>query len=589
MLEEYTAAANRPCLPAIHSMGSLPALLRTYGKILGWTFRFIPLEKDEIPADLTKALASELYKTDFNSDVVKTRIDSAEAVAPRFPALKIHSDNSAEFSDYTEFNCLRKESELFSSFQLKGLKYKSIPVEIKTGDGRNSVVGKVDYYPNNSVWDNLQNLARQAAAAIADIVGELLSTRYQLWRRESELAAKSAAPIGELGDREIAFLLQNILRGGAEGLNCQAGAMYLLDDETSELKMRSCWGLPAERLQDPARPLGDAAADLEAMLGHAVAMEDSFFVSQWRAPEDFPAALCVPLLSESTILGTVWFYSVKPRRFTNKQTQLAEIIAGRLATELEREALLENYIQAENWKKEIQSAAQIQKNQLPISAPWIENWDLAGKMRQANDFGGNFYDWFTLPNGKVVCALGECQRQGLAAALVAGSVKTAFRCHAPQQGKVDSLVEQIDRTIWSTSAADQYANLFCAQLDMQDDKIFYSTAGNQRIFLVGENGVRDFSQKSPLLGVAPQSEYIANCVRIAENEALVVLSDKIGSLKTADGKPMDFDALLENVRVNLNRNAKFSSKELFGWLECMYSIPPQTDYSLLVIKRGKSR
>ncbi len=595
MLEEYTAAANRPSLPTIHSMGSLPALLRSYGKILGWNFRFAPFDKNLIPADLTAALGDNLFDNYNSNNNPKYRTDSPETAekSAHSPLIDIHvnpkqSNFSIYDSDITELNCQKKESELFSKFMPGTSKPEYIPVEIKTGDGRVSVVGKVEYSPQDSVWSNLHLLARQAASAIADIVGELLSTRYQLWRRESELATKSTVPINEMGDREIAFLLQNILRGGAEGLNCQASAMYLLDDQTSELKMRSCWGLPAERLQDSARPLGNAMADLEAMIGHAVVMEDAAACARWHAPEDFSAALCVPVLAESSILGTVWFYCTKSRKFTDSQSQLAEIIAGRLATELEREVLLENYAHTRDWKQEIKAAADLQKNQLPISAPWIETWDLAGKLNQKDDFGGNFYDWFSLPNGKQVCALGDCQNQGLTAALVAGSVKTAFRCHAQHQTNMDSLIEQIDRTIWSASAADQYANLFCAILSPEDDKIYFSNAGNQKIYLIGENGVRDYSQKAPLLGSAVQSEYHANCVRIQKNEALVILSNRVENRTTADNRPFEYDRILENVRENLNRNAKFVIREMYGMIEYQYPQSKNADYSLMVIKRKSS-
>ena len=82
--------------------------------------------------------------------------------------------------------------------------------------------------------------------------------------------------------------LEAVLRGGTEAVDCQAAALYLLDDATSQLKMRSCWGLPLDRLAAPARPLKGAVADLEALLGHAVVIEDTDVLRALECARGFP-------------------------------------------------------------------------------------------------------------------------------------------------------------------------------------------------------------------------------------------------------------------------------------------------------------
>ena len=52
-------------------------------------------------------------------------------------------------------------------------------------------------------------------------------------------------------------------------------------------------------------------------------------------------ASCVPVSSPTVPLGTLWFFSDRPREFTDMQTGLAELVSGRLAAELERTMLLE--------------------------------------------------------------------------------------------------------------------------------------------------------------------------------------------------------------------------------------------------------
>jgi GAF domain-containing protein len=175
---------------------------------------------------------------------------------------------------------------------------------------------------------------------IAGLLTENSRLEAALAEREAELAAGVPVVVRPRTTTHLAKRLEGVLRGGAESLNCQASAMYLLDDATTELKLRAQWGLGAARLAEPGRPLAGALGDLEALSGHAVVLEDDVLMELWRVPEPCGAAICVPISGPSSVLGTMWLFSAEPRKFSATQTNLAEIIAGRLAAELDREALI---------------------------------------------------------------------------------------------------------------------------------------------------------------------------------------------------------------------------------------------------------
>ena len=183
--------------------------------------------------------------------------------------------------------------------------------------------------------------AIRLADLVAGMTSELADTRRALRSATAELAATAPTVAYPGRGAELGERLEAILRGGAESLECQAAAIYLLDEGTSELRLRAHWGLPQSRLIDPARQLEGSTADLEAMLGSAVVLENDQLFDLWCVPEpDYCAAVCVPISSPSTVLGTYWLFSSSPREFSDKETNLIEILAGRIAIELEREALL---------------------------------------------------------------------------------------------------------------------------------------------------------------------------------------------------------------------------------------------------------
>ncbi len=133
--------------------------------------------------------------------------------------------------------------------------------------------------------------------------------------------------------------LKHVLRTMVESLDCTAAGVYLLDDATSVLQLRTMCGLPLESLAAEPRSLETARADLEAMLGHAIVLSDRQMFELWQVPEmDFEAAICVPLATMTTVLGTVWIYHTQERSFSDPQVNLLEVLAGRLAMELESAA-----------------------------------------------------------------------------------------------------------------------------------------------------------------------------------------------------------------------------------------------------------
>ena len=95
-------------------------------------------------------------------------------------------------------------------------------------------------------------LHRAAATALATafcgVVAELDQAQAAVWQREAELAA--GVPISSQSEPEehLAGRLEAVLAGGAQAVDCQAAALYLLDEATSQLKLRACWGLPREQL-----------------------------------------------------------------------------------------------------------------------------------------------------------------------------------------------------------------------------------------------------------------------------------------------------------------------------------------------------
>jgi len=171
--------------------------------------------------------------------------------------------------------------------------------------------------------------------ALAQFLGDAYRWQQALRQyEETQAAAIDLPPIQRQGE---SLLL--LLKESAKLTDFCAASLYLLDSQKKMLKLRSCWGLPEERLLDPPKPLHESIADVEAILGQAVVINEDYLMETWKTPENFPMAVCLPVMSQQSIWGTLWLFSDQRRDCTDHELSLMDYVSGRVSAELEKLAL----------------------------------------------------------------------------------------------------------------------------------------------------------------------------------------------------------------------------------------------------------
>ncbi|MCA9119306.1 MAG: SpoIIE family protein phosphatase [Planctomycetaceae bacterium] len=418
-------------------------------------------------------------------------------------------------------------------------------------------------------------IARRRALELADAISELYSRLDMLqtavWHREAELAI--GVPVSPRREEEehLAARLEVMLRNGAEAVGCCSAGLYLLDDATTELKLRAAFGLPKERLLESGRPLAGAFAELEALIGHAVVLEDASLLPHWRLPEPFPAALCLPVSSPTDPLGTVWFYSESVREFSDQEIHLAEIVAGSIAAELQREVLLAECLASKQADRQIVRAVRWQQDHLPNIRPLVYGWDVAGWTANEDDLANGFYDWFVPTDGTLAISLGTSEGLPVESALSAGALQASARAHAEYPHTVAKMIKRVNETIWNSSAGGHVSSLFYGKATPDSGMIEYSLAGTIHAILVQKSDVELIQSDSPLLGTEPDLDPETRQVRMADGDVLLILD-------SSSNRPSTHLELSRQIRAN----RKATAEEL---IELVRSIAPQISLALILQRR----
>ena len=371
--------------------------------------------------------------------------------------------------------------------------------------------------------------AQSLAEGVARQCGEVVELRQALSEREAELAAGVPLVSTRRETSHLAERLDAMLTSAAQMTDCQAAAIYLIDESTSHLKLRSAFGLPESRLLDPPRPLRGSLADLEALLGHAVVLENDTLYDQWNVPERFGAAVCVPIAGPTVILGTLWIFSENARDFTERDTNLIEMTAGRVAAELDREMLWNEVVTQSPLKGAMDDAVGQQRESLPNVPPLVDGFRLTGRSLSTGQLPGTFYDWMRTAEGKLMLVVGNAAAEGgknsITAAITAVQLRAAWRAHAEHGCEPADLVARLNEQLWSTSAGNVRASIVCASLDELTGSLSLALGGEASAMPLGRDGEQ--VSAGPMLGLDLDSKYTEATLELAAGESLALLGREL--------------------------------------------------------------
>ncbi|MET3961606.1 sigma-B regulation protein RsbU (phosphoserine phosphatase) [Marmoricola sp. OAE513] len=94
------------------------------------------------------------------------------------------------------------------------------------------------------------------------------------------------------------------------------------------------------------------------------------------------------------------------------------------------------------------AALALQRSLLPAAPPLIDGLDIAVRYLPADgDLGGDWYDVFTLPDGRVCLVMGDVQGHGLRAAVIMGRLRSALRAYALEHSDPATVLTLLDRKL----------------------------------------------------------------------------------------------------------------------------------------------
>ena len=194
-------------------------------------------------------------------------------------------------------------------------------------------------------------------------------------------------------------------------------------------------------------------------------------------------------------------------------------------------------------RDELERAARIQIELLPIQSPIVSHFEIAARCVPARAVSGDFYDWSQPDVGTLDLVLCDVMGKGMPAALLMATVRSALRASAYLPSPVQVL-RQVEKAIGDDlRRAESFVTLFYGRLEIEQRRLTYVDAGHGLAFVRRAAGSTEPLERRNLpLGVFSESELQESVVTLQEGDMLVLFTD--GLVEAQDGTMLDIRTLL---------------------------------------------
>src|SRR5918997_441622 len=193
---------------------------------------------------------------------------------------------------------------------------------------------------------------------------------------------------------------------------------------------------------------------------------------------------------------------------------------GTIGSTLRGQLLEQERIERERIEQDLRVARSIQQASLPKEVPALEGWQVSPFYQPAREVGGDFYDFFELPDGHLGIVVGDATGKGVPAALVMASARSMLRAVAQASNSPGDVLRRVNDALVTDIPPNMFITCFYAILDANSGTLTYANAGHD-LPCLHRNGsdAEELRARGMPLGLMPGMEYEEKETTIEAGEA----------------------------------------------------------------------
>jgi sigma-B regulation protein RsbU (phosphoserine phosphatase) len=383
--------------------------------------------------------------------------------------------------------------------------------------------------------------------------------------------------------RSIEELFPLVLEQAILAVNAQRGVLLILEGEQLVAKAHKGEGFRiSTAVRD--RVLNEKAS----ILVRDAQLDDAFKGRMSIVEQKVHTMMAVPLQTRDRIIGLIYVDSpFILREFTKDDLSLLTIMANQAAFRLVSALLMDAEETERAMRRDLDQAATIQKLMLPDQAPNVAGADLAGFNAACKTVGGDYYDFFPYPDGRVALALGDVSGKGMPASLMMMALHARVQVLAEDLNDLGALMSRLNKATCAKCPSNRFITFFFCVLDAAAGELRFANAGHNPPMIVRASGETEMLEGGgPVLGILSIAPYSEERARLEPGDMLVLYSDGVTEATNHEFDEFGEERLLEVLKAHREDPAPEIVEAVTKALaEFAAGAPQADDITLVVAKR----
>jgi phosphoserine phosphatase RsbU/P len=198
-------------------------------------------------------------------------------------------------------------------------------------------------------------------------------------------------------------------------------------------------------------------------------------------------------------------------------------------------------------ERDLETAADIQRSFLPNGELGDRpDFALFAAMTPARAVGGDFYDYFTLDDGRLGLVIGDVSGKGMPAALFMAVTRTLLRATALRGTMPGECLAEVNRVLLRDAASSLFVTIFYGVLDLATGELAYSNGGHNPPFVLGaSNKAERLPGRGLPVGTLAEATYATENDVLHPGDVLFLYTDGVTEAMNAAGDQFTTARLLE--------------------------------------------
>ena len=352
--------------------------------------------------------------------------------------------------------------------------------------------------------------------------------------------------------------------------------------------------LIAETIEPNEGILGEVAASGRGVLIKD-ALKDPRIIKHDDESLKIRSFMVVPLIFRGQLSGVLAVANpISGRAFTDTEFSLAKSLGEQCALALQNAEAVSALLMRNKLEFDLRLASSIQRYLLPENLPQTDSLEFAVKYLPQQLIGGDFYDFFKLPHGKIGVVIGDVSGKGIPAAILMALCQTKLRYIAMSGKSPAQTLSLLNSEMVHAMRSDMFITIIYLVIDPESGEAKFARAGHEPPLLAradSDEAAQPLKSSGMALGMVSEElfdEVMEDAsFKMNSGDVLVLYTDGLTEAANPEGGEFTAKKLAQTISTLRSRNANDLNDEIIKSVESFMGPGNKygDDLTLLTVKK----